>query len=279
LTDIAAALIKCETQLLRITDTPRLDSQVLLGHILGRPRSWVLAHPEYEISEGQLLSLESALQRMIDGSALAHVIGHWEFFGLEFTVTPETLIPRPETELLVEVALDWLAHRDERRFALDVGTGTGCIAVALALQIPDLILVASDISGPALRIARQNSIKHEVDARVHCIQANLLPPLSHPVHLLCANLPYISSTELFPLEVFGKEPTLALDGGTDGLSYIRKLLNSAPAQIAPGGLILIEVESSRGESALRLAKENFPGAQTELLHDLAGLDRLIAIQV
>jgi release factor glutamine methyltransferase len=279
LTELASALKQSEVRLLQGTDTPRLDAQVLLAHILGRPRAWILAHPEFELSRTDLNSLESALGSLDSGVPLAHVIGRWEFFGLEFNVTPGTLIPRPETELLVEVALDWLKLHESRRLAVDVGTGSGCIAVALAVHIPDLTFIASDISSQAVRAARRNSLRHKVDSRVHCVQANLLPPLSPSIDLLCANLPYIPSDYLPRLEIYGKEPTQALDGGVDGLREIRELMSSAPPHVAPGGLILFEIESSNGGPALYLAQRNFPDAKIELFSDLAGLDRLIAIHV
>jgi release factor glutamine methyltransferase len=260
------------------TDTPGLDAQVLLGQILGRPRSWVLAHPEVILSKEQAEYLEQALARLEQGEPLPYVLGHWEFFGLDFTVTPQVLIPRPETELLVESALGWLRAHPGRRLGLDVGTGAGCIAVSLAVHVADLRLVASDLSSQALRVAQINLQRHSLHERVFCLQADLLPPVCQPVDIICANLPYIPSHTLQGLRVRYWQPSLALDGGADGLRLIRRLLKTAPAVLAPGGVIFLEIEQTLGAAAVQLARAEFAQSGVELIHDLAGRPRLICIQ-
>lgn len=260
------------------SETPGLDAQVLLAHLLGRPRSWVLAHPEAELTTEQAGDLESALARLEQGEPLPYILGKWEFFGLDFWVTPATLIPRPETELLVERALDWLRLHPQRRLAVDVGTGTGCIAVALAVHTPDVRLLACDLSLEALRVAQSNIHNHGVQGRVSCLQTDLLPRTSQKVDLICANLPYIPSGTLQNLRVRRWEPFLALDGGPDGLNQIRRLLKNASGTLAPGGLALLEIEETQGEAALGLSRTAFPYAGVELMHDLAGRQRLICIQ-
>jgi release factor glutamine methyltransferase len=162
--------------------------------------------------------------------------------------------------------------------ALDVGTGSGCIALALALNTPDLHILASDISGGALKQAQENLQRYANPARVEFILADLIPAVSEPVDLICANLPYIPADELANLQVSRWEPRLALDGGPDGLSLVRRFLEQAPSSLAPGGLLLMEIEASQGKTALELARQAFPPAEIVLLPDLAGRDRLVRIQ-
>jgi release factor glutamine methyltransferase len=265
-------------RLTQVSETPALEAQVLLAHILGRQRSWVLAHPEICLSPEQSAELESRLTRLENCEPLPYVLQHREFFGLDFSVSPKVLIPRPETELLVEQALDWLRANPGRRSALDVGTGSGCIALALAVNVPDLHILASDISSEALAQAGENLDRIAGQARVEFILADLIPAVREPVDIICANLPYIPSDELAKLKVAGWEPRIALDGGPDGLSLIRRFLEQAPASLAPGGLLLMEIEAGQGEAALDLAGQAFPRAEIILLQDLAGRDRLVRIR-
>lgn len=273
-----SVLSQIRSRLERQSETAALDAQVLLAHILDKPRAWVLAHPEAPLSPEQAEDLARALARLENGEPLPYILGHWEFFGLDFRVTPAALIPRPETELLVERALEWLRQHPERRLAADVGAGTGCIAVALAMHVPDLRLLVCDRSLEALRVAQENIRRHRVQERAFCLQADLLPALGRKIDLICANLPYIPSATLRTLSVARWEPTLALDGGPDGLSLIGRLLELAPLALAPGGLALLEIEATQGTAALQLARTAFPAAQVELFPDLAGRDRLISIQ-
>jgi release factor glutamine methyltransferase len=279
LTDLVHILKDAESRLTKTSDTPRLDAQVLLAYVFKKPRSWILAHPEFEPSPIEIETLETAIHRVESGDPLPYVLGRQEFFGLDFLVTPATLIPRPETELLVEYALAWLDRAGGRRLAVDIGTGSGCIAIALAYHRTYLNIVASDISIDALRVAHRNAIMHGVSGRVSFLQADLLPTVSVPFDLVCANLPYIPSAVLRDLTVYGKEPNGSLDGGVDGLKFIRQLLTHSAPQIEQGGLILIEIEASQGEATTVLARRSFPGAEVKLLQDIAGLDRLVAIHL
>jgi release factor glutamine methyltransferase len=265
-----------------LSDTPRLDAQVLLAHLLSVSRAWVLAHPEVMLTPEHEKQLIAALARLESGQPLPYVLGEWEFYGLTFELTPGVLIPRPETELLVQQALEWLAQRPAPLLAADVGTGSGCIAISLAVHAPQLRLLASDLSWPALQVARSNLARHRVEGQISLLQCDLLPPLSVPFDLLVANLPYIPSSVLPGLRVSLSEPPLALDGGLDGLDILRRLLlAAAPGQLpglAPGGLLLLEIEASQGQAALSLAHQSFPGAEIRLLPDLAGRDRVLYIQ-
>jgi release factor glutamine methyltransferase len=262
------------------TETPRLDAHVLLAHIVEKPRSWLLAHPETAITHQQKKALSRALFRLEAGVPLPYVLGHWEFYGLDVNIDPAVLIPRPETELLIEQALAWLRDHPDRRRAADIGTGSGCIAVTLAKLIPDLHVTATDISPKALQIARTNAEKHHVAERISLVKSDLLPNEKSDADfdLICANLPYIPTETLHALKVYGREPTLALDGGPDGLDLIRSLLAQAPRRLTRGGLLLIEIDSSHSDGAISLAREAFPNADVRLLPDPAGHDRLICIE-
>lgn len=223
--------------------------------------------------------LERLVQERTRGIPLPYILGHWEFFGLDFLVTPDTLIPRPETETLVEYALDWLREQPRRRSAADVGTGTGCIAISLATQIPDLRFVCTDISFPALSVAGQNAQKHGVENRIDFVQADLLSCARTTFDLICANLPYIPSQKLRELEIYGREPSLALDGGPDGLDLIGRMLQESRQRLSGSGLLLLEIEAEQGAAVLSLAQNTFQDGRVHLQSDLAGRDRLVLVQM
>lgn len=279
MTTLSEWLARARRSMAQFSDTPGLDSQVLMAEVLERPRAWVMAHPQAELNEMQSDRLQSQLQRLETGEPLPYVIGHWEFYGLDFQLNPQVLIPRPETELLVDQASAWLQANPKRNRAADVGTGSGCIAVSLAVHHPVLCLTATDISAAALRIAHKNAARHGVAQRMDLVQADLLAALRRPFDLICANLPYIPSAELKKLKIFGREPSLALDGGSDGLALIRRLLAQAKTRLATGGLLLVEIEASQGGQALSLAGEFFPVAHSVVLNDLAGRQRLLRVEL
>ncbi len=289
--------IKSTVDLLRPhSDSAELDAQVLLAHILDKSRPWIIAHPETPLTALEADSLRDALSKLTMGTPLPYSLGHWEFFARDFIVTPDVLIPRPETELLVERALAWLKESPQRRLAADVGTGSGCIAISLAASLTDLQVLATDISPAALEVAKRNALQHNVADQINFLECDLLPPSStfdlrpstlnpssftfhlSSLNLLCANLPYIPTKTMRGLPIYGREPTLALDGGHDGLALIRRLLSLAPQWLAPRALILLETESSLGPQTVALAREYFPQAEINLHKDLAGHERLVEIQ-
>ncbi len=251
---------------------------MLLAHVLGKSRTWVLAHLEVQLTQEQQENLAKSLQRLEQGEPLPYLLGHWEFYGLDFLITPATLIPRPETELLVEQALLWLQAHPTKRLAIDAGSGSGCIAVTLAVKVPSLQVIASDLSWDALQVVVRNALRHGVAERVHCLQADLLSACDGDFDLICANLPYIPSEVLSRLSIYGREPTLALDGGTDGLKHICRLLQQARYCLAKGGLLLLEIEASQGQAMRALAEKTFPSSDIRILPDLAGHDRLLRVQ-
>lgn len=273
------------SRLASTSDTPALDASVLLARIIGKSRSWVLAHPEFIATAEQQNKLDELMARLEDGEPFPYVLGHWEFFGLDLDVTPDVLIPRPETELLVEKAIAWLQESPVRRTIADVGTGSGAIAVAIATHVADTQILATDISATALQVAKANAKKLHVDSRIEFVECDLLPAkpelftTEQHLDLICANLPYIPRETLYTLPVYGREPTMALDGGEDGLALIRKLLNIAPEWLAPNAMILLEIEATTGIQALNLAYDLFSEAEIHLHQDLTGHDRLLEIML
>ena len=271
-----------------ISETASLDAQVLMAHLLQKPRAWVLAHPEVLLTSQQEQALTQLLNRLQNGEPLPYILGEWEFFGLSFKVTPAVLIPRPETELIVEEAIHWLKARPgllqgmtAQLATVDVGTGSGCIAISLTAHMPGLKIAAIDLSPAALEVARQNSLRHHVAEQVCLLQSDMLSPFSRlpTLQLVCANLPYIPQEILSGLPVFRNEPVLALDGGPGGLTILERLLHQASTRMAPGGLLLLEIEASQGQVVPQLAQQFFPSAAVDLLRDLAGRDRLVSIQL
>ncbi len=256
-------------------ETPGNLSLLLLGQALNQPKTWLLTHPEYEIQPKEFSTLQKALNRLLQGVPLPHILGEWEFYGRLFLVSPDVLIPRPETELLVERAIA-LAGRLPRPLIADVGTGSGAIAVSLAAELPRAALTATDISRPALRLARRNAARQAITS-IHFLQADLLLPLAAKFDLICANLPYIPTATLQELDVAQWEPTLALDGGPTGLDLITRLLHQAQTRLTPAGSLLLEIESTLGQETLALAQSVFPNAEVTLRQDLAGRNRLVEI--
>ncbi len=255
-----------------------LEAQLLLSAVLGKSRAWLIAHPEAEIDPEQQVRLDRLLEQLADGIPLPYLLGHWEFYGLDFIVSPAVLIPRPETELLVEHAIAWLQGDPSKRAVADVGTGSGCIAISIARQCPEVQFVATDISWEALQVARQNAIRHGVSRRLRLVQCDLLSAVSGPFDLVCANLPYIPKPALAELPVARHEPIQALDGGPDGLAAIRGLLGEAHRWLAPGGRLLLEMQLDQGEAIQQSVERFFTAAQVIIHPDLAGLPRLVEIR-
>lgn len=249
---------------------------LLLCQALDRSKSWILAHGEYEPTPDEKRTLERNLRILIEGMPLPHILGEWAFYDKNFSITPDVLIPRPETELLVERAMQHLQKMTRPRIA-DVGTGSGVIAVTLATESTSASIIALDISRPALTVARGNAQRHH-QSSIRFVQSNLLEPFQTQFDLICANLPYIPADKLDDLPVSKWEPRLALDGGEDGLEVINVLLQQAQSRLAPGGVFLLEIEASLGENALKAARAAFPTAKHILHQDLSGHDRLIEIQ-
>jgi release factor glutamine methyltransferase len=256
-------------------DAPENTSLLLLSQAIDQPKSWVLAHGEYELTLEENCTLQKNLIELLQSTPLPYVLGAWEFYGRRFKITPNVLIPRPETEILVQKAIECAKNTSKPKI-IDVGTGSGIIAVSLAAELSSAVIFAADISHAALKIAEQNAHKH-AQTQIHFVQSNLLEPISVQFDLICANLPYIPTKKLQSLDIAKYEPSLSLDGGESGMRLIHQLLNQAQTRLASGGTILLEIESSLGKETLALARSAFPEAQHRLHQDLAGLDRVIEI--
>lgn len=271
-----------------------LDAAVLLGYVLVADRATLYAHPERALTSEEQTAFGALIERRLRGEPVAYLTGHKEFMGLDFLVDRRALIPRPETELLVEMALTEVrqrgaaAHKRPPPEALadlrvaDIGTGSGAIAIALAVQEPRLPLVyATDISAEALALAAENAQRLGVEARLRFLQGDLLEPLPERVDLLLGNLPYIADNEQEVLapDVRDYEPHLALFGADDGLGHIRRLLASAPPRLKPGAVILLEFGYAQRAPLAEMISSLLPGAQVRFISDYAGWDRLVEIRL
>jgi release factor glutamine methyltransferase len=305
---ISDALAWATDQLRATSDTPRLDAELLLAHVLGWPRARLLAERRAALPDEQRSAFSALVVRRRALEPVAYLVGHKEFYGLDFLVDRRVLVPRPETELLVELALGFarwgdgamerwgdgamegnevarsptrpLAHSPAAPSSLviaDVGTGSGCIAVALAVHLPDAAVVAIDRSPDALDVARQNVARHGVADRVSLLQGDLLARLGQPADLIVSNPPYTILDEI-DAAVRRHEPHAALDGGADGLEVYRRLLTEAPGKLRPGGAVLLEIGATQAAAVSVLARQSFPGAEIQVHKDLAGRDRLVTIE-
>ncbi|MEM7033385.1 MAG: peptide chain release factor N(5)-glutamine methyltransferase [Chloroflexota bacterium] len=256
-------------------ESPRLDAEVLYAHGLGQDRSWLYAHNQDTISSQDYHRIQALIDRRACREPVAYITRHRAFFGLDFIVTPAVLIPRPETELLIEFVLEHSSCQHPQ--IVDVGTGSGCIAISLATQMPTARIVALDISFEALVIAKQNVHKHAVSSQVQLVQANLTDSLCPAVDILISNPPYISSSEMDAVspDIYQHEPHLALTDDDDGLRLIHKLLSDASRVILPKGLLLMEIGSRQGQAVLDLAHRLCPTAKFEIKADLSGRDRVL----
>ena len=261
-----------------ISTSFRNDSRVLLCNSIDKPQSWLLAHPEEKLTSTQFSKFEKILSKLELGIPLPYVLGEWDFFGLTFHVNSSTLIPRPETEILVATALDWFNKNPDKTNALEIGSGTGCIPISIAVNHPTVKFTSVDLSEDALLVAQRNLKRHNIDNQIVFLQSDLFENVDGKFDLICSNPPYIPTMTLHNLKVFKKEPTFALDGGNDGLDIIRKILSSSKVYLNPKGLIMIEIEAGQGKTVQNLANSNFPKAQINVKKDLAGHDRLLVIQ-
>lgn len=262
----------------RIPDAP-IEAEVLLRHILQYDRARYFASLNDPLDGGQQARIDGLIGRRVGGEPLAYITGRREFYALDFIVNADTLIPRQETELLVDKALEWA--RAQRRSALtiaDVGTGSGAIAVALAQSLPDAKIYATDISAAALEVAAQNCRKHGVADRVALMRGDLLTPLPRKVDAIVSNPPYIA-TELMPClqREVQREPRIALDGGADGTGVIRRLIAQAAHRLNSGGLMLIEISPEQADDVAAMAQAHFADAAVSVAADILGLARCVEV--
>ncbi len=285
-TTIQGALEQATRQLTRAGLVgARLDAQVLLAHILGVERSVLYAYPEREVAPTLATQFFQLVERRSKGEPVAYLLGRREFYGLDFIVDPRVLIPRPETELLVEAALTQIRQKiaaDALPIVADIGTGSGAIPITLAVEEPRLpYLYACDISADALVVAQLNCQRHHVAERVRLLQGDLLAPLPEPVDILTANLPYVGTEEMQAMthDVSAYEPHLALFSGPEGLDLLERFCRELrqSSLLKPNALLLLEIGYQQQEPLTRLILELWPQSTVTSIKDYAGWDRVLQV--
>lgn len=259
---------------------PQLEAEVLVRKGLSISREQIFAELERLLTPNETATLDALIARRASGEPLAYITQHREFYSLDIAVNEHVLIPRQESELLVDMALDFANGLSVDTIAIaDVGTGSGALAVALAHNLPKATLKAIDLSAEALHVADNNARRYGVSNRISLLPGDLLEPISHAVDIIVSNPPYIPTEDIngLPTEV-GHEPRQALDGGPDGLHLLRRLLAQAPAKLKRGGCMLVELSPEQMDDAERMAQAAFPSARVSHAHDLLGLARVLIIK-
>ncbi len=277
-TDLKSWLEAARKKLVGGNENTSIELYSIASFVLAHPKEWIITHGEEALTEETSRKLDECLDRLLIGEPLPYITGKQSFYGLDFIVNKDVMIPRPETELLVEIAIEWLSLHPDQREHIDVGTGSGIIPITLVDQFPDLRSTAIDISTAALKVAESNISKFRLEQSITLLQNNLLNGLAIKADLITANLPYVPQERLPSLKVYNFEPKMALDGGEQGFEFIRKLLSQMPSQLNPGGLALLEIDFSHKELCIKVATNFFPSAKITVLNDLADLPRLLRIQ-
>jgi release factor glutamine methyltransferase len=291
-----SVLLASATQRLRDSGSasPRLDAELLLGYVLRTDRAGLLAHPNTALGPGQVRQFEEGVERRTKGEPVAYIRGIKEFYGFAFASDNRALIPRPETEVLVDIALARVSGKlvssprpagSPPLLIADIGTGSGAVALSLALECrrrryeDHVRLVAADVDEKALSLARENGVAHAVADMVEFALADLVPPSDRPYDIIVANLPYIRSADVPGLPIAASfEPVSALDGGPDGLAVIGRLLDVLPAELAPTGIALLEIGSDQPAAFTDLAAGKLPGWPLSIHSDLGGQPRVAELQ-
>ncbi|MBI5197721.1 MAG: peptide chain release factor N(5)-glutamine methyltransferase [Nitrospirae bacterium] len=262
---------------------PELDAELLLRHVLGMDRTAILLQGSKEISDAMVNRFRDLIFRRSEREPAAYILGVREFWGFPFRVTPDVLIPRPETELILETVLRLLSSRKRDsgplRF-LDLGSGTGCLAISLALEFDRAVVDSADISAAALDVARENAVRHGLERRVRWLLGDLYAPLHENdvrYDLIVSNPPYIPRGEMkqLPLDVRNYEPDIALDGGEDGLDFYRRIVEEAPGMLKEGGYGVVEVGLGQASAVGEMIRKQSGISLEEVCKDLAGIERVV----
>lgn len=265
-----------ETLVAANIENPSLESELILRHVLQIDKVQLYLQPERALSPEEDRKFWSLIQRRLNHEPTVYITGHREFYGLDFCVDSSVLIPRPETELLVEKVLE-LAQNHPLSTIAEVGTGCGAIAISLALNLPQTRIYATDISASALKVALSNCQKHGVMNRICLMEGDMLDPLPEPVDLIVANLPYVRESELTQINTLGFEPSLALNGGSDGLEKVRQLGTQITGKLRSGGSLLLEIGQGQREAVTTFLCSLFPSAEIEVTPDLSGIARVVSL--
>lgn len=260
----------------------RLDSEVLLAHIIQKDRVWLITHRDDVLDDNHQRDFAEAIQRRTGREPLQHIIGNQEFWGLEFIVTPDVLIPRPETELIIEATLAIVQDRNRPVRIIDLCTGSGCIAVSLAKELTAARVIATDASEKALAVARENSRRHGVSERIRFLPGDLFGPLEEldlrgQIDILVSNPPYVQAGDLSTLqpEVRDYEPRMALIAGPEGTEIAMRIIRNAPEYLKQNGALIMEMGMGQSGTLTRMIEATGTYAKPELLKDLAGIERVI----
>ena len=286
--DVGRALLAATRRLREVEiGTAQLDAAVLLSSVLGVNKAWLYAHPTRQMTEEEIVRYEDLVHRRMCHEPVAYLVGYKPFYGLDITVDNRVLIPRPETELLVERALahlQRLIHEGQRPLVADIGTGSGAIAIALAVNAPEVTVYATDVSSACIEVAEKNIWRYGVAEQVRLVSGHLMECITEPVDVVVANLPYIATADLanLPPQVRDYEPILALDGGGDGCDVLRSFVHSLAApqgreKLKPGAVVFLEIGSDQGATVRAVVNQVLPDHGCNVLVDYAGLDRVVVI--
>lgn len=273
--NLKEALVRARGNLARHNvEDATLEAEILLRHVLKITRPQLYQELDAELSKTDEDSYFRMVARRQQGEPSAYITGHREFYGLDFYVDCSVLIPRPESEFMVEKALEIVCHREVTSIA-DIGTGCGSIAISLAKRLSGIKIYATDISLPALRIAGKNARKHGVAEFIDFRHGDMLEPLPGPVDLIVANLPYVRKSELPDSGPLSFEPRTALDGGHEGTTMITALCGQVPEKLCPGGIMLLEIGEGQADAVIDTIREAFKTARIEVTGDYAGIERVV----
>ncbi len=283
-----AQALKQATHLLNINgiEDSHVEARILLGHVMKLSPTQIYSQPEKTLSQEEERDLQELIERRLCREPSAYIVKHKEFYGIGFYVDSRVLIPRPETELLVDAALEFakgdnfsLSVQPRPILIADVGTGCGAIAISIALNLPQSKVYATDISSSALEVARLNCQNHRVTEQVVLLHGNLLEPVPEPVDVIVANLPYIRSSELPNLspEIVKYEPRIAIDGGSSGLELVQQLLGQVVGKVNRRGCLLLEIGQDQEKEVVSLILRCFKIVQFEFVPDLSGINRVVKV--
>ena len=259
-------------------DDASIEGEILLRHVLEITRAQLFSSLDNDIGAAQFDNFMKLVARRANGEPTAYITGHREFYGLDFTVNPHVLIPRPETELLVGKAIS-LCRKYGYSKITDIGTGCGAIAVSLAVNLPSVKIYATDISSEALKLAEQNCVTHSVAGRIALLPGDLLEPLPEPVDLIIANLPYVRAVDIPAKGPLSFEPQLALNGGEKGLDKIKLICHQAGKKLKKNGSLLLEIGQGQAEEVVDNLHNIFPQAPIDIEKDLSGIIRVICLRL
>lgn len=257
---------------------PRGEAASLMAFILDKDAAFVIAHSEDELAANQEMLFDSCVRRRAKHEPFQYIVGKQEFYGLEFEVTPDVLIPRPETEILVEEAINILSQLENPRFC-EVGVGSGCISVSILTNVASATGLGVDISATALNVARRNAERHNVSERLTLIESDLFTKVTGKFNLIASNPPYIPKREIDSLQPEVQfEPHLALDGGVNGLTIIEQIISKSPHLLVPGGILLLEIGFDQAER-IRTMFDRSAWSEPDFLPDLQGILRIVRAEL